>query len=82
MPREGLWKVLGQYGCPAKFITLVKALHNEMQVHEAEGNYISKEFAVTNGVKPDYVFAPTLFSQRKAGATPLCDMLHILSNFA
>ena len=61
---------------------MVNALHNEMQVHVAEGNYICKEIVVTYGAKPGYVFAPTLFSQREVGATPLCDMLDILSNLA
>ena len=33
-----------------------------MQAHVAHGNYISKEFALTNGEKKGCVLAPTLFS--------------------
>ena len=40
----------------------MKALHEKMQVHVAQGNYIFKEFAVTNDVKQGNVLAPTLFS--------------------
>ena len=40
----------------------MKALHEKMQVHVAQGNYIFKEFAVTNDVKQGSVLAPTLFS--------------------
>ena len=61
-------------------LLLVKALHNEMQVHVAEGNYICKEFVVTNGAKPGCAFAPTLFSQKEVSATPLCDMLDVHMN--
>ena len=33
-----------------------------MQAHVAHGNYISKEFALTNGEKKGCVLTPTLFS--------------------
>ena len=62
LSHEGLWKVLGKYQCPSKFINPVKELHNEMQAHGAQGNHISKEFAVINDVKQDSVLAATLFS--------------------
>ena len=65
LSHEGLWKVHGMYQCPSKFINPVKALHNEMQAHGAEGNHISKEFAVINDVKQDSVLAATLFSLSK-----------------
>ena len=61
LSHQGLRKVLGEYQCP-KFINPVKTLHNEMQAHGAQGNHISKEFAVINGVKQDSVLAATLFS--------------------
>ena len=40
----------------------MKALHDKMQAQVAQGNYIFKEFAVTNDVKQGSVLAPTLFS--------------------
>ena len=52
----------GKCECPSKFINLMKALHEKMQVHVAQGNYIFKEFAVTNDVKQGSVLAPTLYS--------------------
>lgn len=33
-----------------------------MQAHVGQGNYISKEFALTNGEKQGCLLAPTLFS--------------------
>ena len=54
--------MLGKCECPSKFINLMKALHEKMQVHVAQGNYIFKEFAVTNDVKQGSGLAPTLFS--------------------
>ena len=38
--------VLGKYECTADFIYLLTTLHNEMQAHVDQGNYISKEFAL------------------------------------
>ncbi|XP_048575384.1 uncharacterized protein LOC125557119 [Nematostella vectensis] len=32
--RAGLWKIMSKYGCPEKFITLVRAFHNGMQPSE------------------------------------------------
>jgi len=60
--RDGLWQVLTKFGCPAKFVNIVKSLHSGMQASVAYGNNHSKEFAVTNGVKQGCVLAPTLFS--------------------
>ena len=62
LSHKGLWKVLGKYQCPSKFINPAKALRNKMQAHGAQGNHISKEFAVINDVKQDSVLAATLFS--------------------
>ena len=62
LSHEGLRKVLGKYQCLSKFVNLVEALHNEMQAHVAQGNHVSKTFAVINDVKQDSVLAATLFS--------------------
>ena len=48
--------MLGKCECPPKFINLAKALHDKMQVDVAQGNYIFKEFAVTNDVKQFSVY--------------------------
>ena len=54
--------MLGKCECPSKFINLVKALHDKMQVHVPQGTYIFKEFAVTNDVKHGSMLSPTLFA--------------------
>ena len=60
--RDGLWQVLTKFGCPAKFVNIIKSLHSGMQASVAQGTNHSNEFAVTNGVKQGCVLAPTLFS--------------------
>ena len=54
--------MLGKCECPSKLIKLVKTLHDEMQVHVAQANYIFKEIQVTSDVKQGGVLAPTLLS--------------------
>lgn len=60
--RHGLWKVMAKYGCPKKFINLVKQLHDGMRARVQEGSELSGPFEVSNGVKQGCVLAPTLFS--------------------
>ena len=61
----GLWQLLGKYGCPEKFITMIEALHAGMMANVTEltvGGEVSESFNVINGVKQGCVLAPTLFS--------------------
>ncbi|KAI8513702.1 hypothetical protein Bbelb_080260 [Branchiostoma belcheri] len=60
--REGLWKIMAKYGCPQKFITLVRQFHDGMQACVRDNDTLSDAFPVTNGVKQGCVLAPTLFS--------------------
>ena len=60
--RDGLWQVLTKFGCPAKFVNIIKSLHSGMQASVAHGTKHFNEFAVKNGVKQGFVLAPTLFS--------------------
>lgn len=60
--REGLWRIMAKYGCPTKFITIVRQLHNGMQARVQDGGESSEPFSVSNGVKQGCVLAPTLFS--------------------
>ena len=39
--REGLWKIMAKYGCPKKFITIVRQLHDEMQARVQENRELS-----------------------------------------
>ena len=79
VPRKSLWKVLGEYGCPANGKGSAQRNastcgRRKLHLQEIGGQ--------KNGAKPGCVFAPTLFCQKEVGATPLCDMLDILSNLA
>ena len=60
--RVGLWQVLQKFGCTAKFISIIEALHTGMQANVAMSGSVSSDFAVSNGVKQGCVLAPTLFS--------------------
>ena len=48
--------------CPSKFINLVKALHDKMQVHVAQENTSSRNLQSPVDVKQGSVLAPTPFS--------------------
>ena len=60
--REGLWKSLAKFGCPAKFIAMVRQFHDGMLARVQNDGEFSDPFPVTNGVKQGYVLASTLFS--------------------
>ena len=54
--------MLGKCECSSKFINLVKALHDKMQVHVAQENTSSRNLQSPVDVKQGSVLAPTLFS--------------------
>ncbi|BHF73193.1 hypothetical protein SprV_0401627100 [Sparganum proliferum] len=60
--REGLWKIIQKFGCPERFIQMVRQLHDGMMARVTDNGAVSGAFAVTNGVKQGCVLAPTLFS--------------------
>ena len=60
--RGGLWKIMAKFGCPAKFITMVRLFHDGMHARVQDDGDYSQPFPVTNGVKQGCVLAPTLFS--------------------
>ncbi|BHF72107.1 hypothetical protein SprV_0401517000 [Sparganum proliferum] len=60
--REGLWKIMQKFGCPERFIAIVRQLHDGMMARVTDNGAVSEAFAVTNGVKQGCVLAPTLFS--------------------
>ncbi|BHF83821.1 hypothetical protein SprV_0902696800 [Sparganum proliferum] len=62
MNREGLWKVMQEFGCPERFIQMMRLLHDGMMARVTDNGAVSEAFAVTNGVKQGCVLAPTLFS--------------------
>ena len=60
--RDGLWKIMAKFGCPAKFIAMVRQFHDGMLARVQNDGEFSEPFPVTNGVKQGCVLAPTLFS--------------------
>ena len=60
--REGLWKIMENFGCPSTFIAIVRQFHDGMMARVLDDAEPSEAFPVTNGVKQGSVLAPTLFS--------------------
>ncbi|BHF80615.1 hypothetical protein SprV_0702374300 [Sparganum proliferum] len=60
--REGLWEIMQKFGCPERFIEMVRQLNDGMMARITDNGAVSEAFAVTNGVKQGCVLAPTLFS--------------------
>ena len=49
--REGLWKIMTKFGCPDKFIAMVRQFHDRMLARVQNDGEFSDPFPVTNGVK-------------------------------
>ena len=66
--REGLWKIMAKFGCPAKFIAMVRQFHDDMLARVQNDGEFSDPFPVTNDVKQGCVLASTLFSMMLTAA--------------
>ena len=60
--REELWKIMAKFGCPAKFIAMVRQFHDGVLARVQNDGEFSDPFPVTNGVKQGCGLASTLFS--------------------
>ena len=60
--REGLWKIMAKFGCPVKFIAMVRQFHNGMLARIQNDGEFSDPFPVTHRVKQGCVLTSTLFS--------------------
>ena len=60
--REGQWKIMAKFGCPAKFLAMVRQFHDGLLARVQNDGGFSDPFPVTNGVKKGCVLASTLFS--------------------
>ena len=45
--RAGLWKIMAKFGCPDKFIALVRSFHDGMQVRVQDDGESSEPILVT-----------------------------------
>ena len=59
---KGLWTTMAKFGCPPKFIAMVRQFHDRMNARVQDKGMYSQQLAVTNGVKQGCVLEPTLFS--------------------
>ena len=50
------------FGCPPRFIAMVRQFHDGIQARVQNDGEFSEPFEVTNGVKQGCVMVPTLFS--------------------
>ena len=60
--RDVLWKLMAKFGCPPRFIAIVRHFHDDMQARVQNDEDYSEPFPMTNGVKQGCVVVPTLFS--------------------
>ena len=60
--REGHWKIMAKFGCPAKFIAMVRQFHDGMLAWVQNDGEFPDLFPVTNGIKQGCILASTLFS--------------------
>ena len=79
--RTMLWKVLKKFGCPDKFIQLIRSLHDDMKAMVNFNGTLSEPFPVESGVKQGDVLVSTLFTQRTLKITELCFWFPIKKNY-
>ena len=60
--REDLWDVLTRYGCPPKFVKIIRLFHADMTGQVLSNGGHSDPFSTLNGVKQGCVLAPVLFN--------------------
>ncbi|KAL8568567.1 hypothetical protein ACOMHN_058504 [Nucella lapillus] len=49
--RDGLWRIMKNFGCPSTFIAIVRQFHDGMMARVLDDGEPSESFPVTNGVK-------------------------------
>ena len=59
---DGLWEILARLGCPSKFLTILRHLHEGQQGQVKHNGSLSGSFPISNSIKQGCVLAPTLFS--------------------
>ena len=62
LSRDGLWKTMVKFGCPSRFIAMVRQFHYGIQARVQNDGEFFEPFEVRSGVKQGCGMAPTLFS--------------------
>lgn len=60
--RDLLWRVLLHYGCPVKFVNILRQFHDGMMAKVTIGGLESAPFKVATGVRQGCTLAPVLFN--------------------
>ena len=60
--RDGLGKIMIKFGCPPRYIAMVRQFHDGMHARVQNDGKYSEPFPVTNRVKQGCVMASSLFS--------------------
>ena len=76
--REGLWEIMAKFGCPPKFIVMVRQFHDGMLARVQNDGEFSDPFPVTIGVKQGCVLASTLFSMMLQMLSRMVKMVYLL----
>ena len=59
--RDLLYKLLGRFGCPPKFIRMIKKLYSNVHARLIVGGELTDPFEYNSGVKQGCKLAPTLY---------------------
>jgi len=60
--RDLLLQVLCKFGCPPRFLGILREFHTDMRARVVQGGELSKSFGVNTGVKQGCVLAPVIFN--------------------
>ena len=56
--RDGLWKILARLGCPPKFITILRQVHEGQQGQEKHNGSLSSKFPILMATSRDAFWPP------------------------
>ena len=71
---DGLWKILARLGCPPKFLTILRQLHESQQGQVKHNGSLSGSFPISNSVQQGSIMLPeaasTSISERQQSLQP------------
>ena len=76
--REGLWKILAHLGCPPKFLTILRQLHEGQMGQIKHNSALSDSFPITNVCVPSWGSSGRRLSpMRRFSSKPACQVLSV-----